>query len=253
MIDSHCHLFYKGLEERQDQIIQDAKKKMTAIINCGYPKDAKKSLELKKREEGFIYLSLGLHPIDIVEMTDQEIDDYIDFVRQKKDDIVAIGEIGLDKHWYPKPEQQPRLERVFKQMLGLAKDTKLPVILHTRKAEQECFDIVTENGFKEVVFHCYAGNMTLAKKIRKRGYYISIGTNLMRSKNTKKLAQRFPLEQLLTETDSPFLSPYPGKKNVPQNVAYVLEKMSKIRDMPVEDIDKVIEENCGRLFGIQKN
>jgi len=250
MIDTHCHLFYKGLEEKKDEIIQDAKKSMKAIINCGYPKDAKKSLELKKRDEGFIYLSLGLHPIDIVEMTDQEIDEYIEFVRAHKDDIVAIGEIGLDKHWYPKPEQQPRLERVFQQMLDLARELQLPVILHTRKAEQECFDIVTENGFKDVVFHCYAGNMTLAKKIKKKGYYISIGTNLMRSKNTKKLAQRFPLKQLLTETDSPFLSPYPKKANVPQNVAYVLEKMSELREMPVEEIDKVIEDNCRRLFGI---
>lgn len=250
MIDTHCHLLYKGLKEKHGEVIEDAKKSMKAIINCGYPKDAKESLKLKKEHGGFIYLSLGLHPIDIVKMTDQEVEEYIDLVRVHEDDIVAIGEIGLDKHWYPKPEQQARLERVFQQMLDLAKELQLPVILHTRKAEQECFDIVTENGFKDVVFHCYAGNMTLAKEIKKEGYYISIGTNLMRSKNTKKLAQRFPLEQLLTETDSPFLSPYPKKTNVPQNVGYVLEKMSELRKITVEEIDKVIEKNCEKLFGI---
>ena len=121
-------------------------------------------------------------------MSDQEITKYIQFVRTHRTNIVAIGEIGLDKHWYPEDEKQPRLEKVFQQMLNLAKEFNLPVILHTRKAEQECFDIVVKNGFKDVVFHCYAGNLTLAKKIIDHGYYISVGTNLLRSKNTKKIA-----------------------------------------------------------------
>jgi TatD DNase family protein len=251
MIDTHCHLLHKGLKEIHEQVIQEAKQSMTAIINCGYPGDVGKSLELKKKHEGFIYLSLGLHPIDIVKMTDQEIEDYIQLVRENKNKIVAIGEIGLDRHWYPKEEQQPRLRRVFQQMLDLAKELNLPVILHTRKAEQQCFDIVVDNGFKDVVFHCYAGNLTLAKKIIKKGYYISVGTNLMRSKNTKKIAGKYPLKQLLTETDSPFLSPYSGKTNIPQNIKFVLDQMSELREMPTEEIDKVIEDNCERLFKIK--
>jgi len=250
MIDTHCHLLHKGLLEKHEQVIEQAKQSMTAIINCGYPGDAEKSIGLTKKYEGFIYLTLGLHPIDIVKMTDKEIDDYIQFVRAHKDDILAIGEIGLDYHWYPEPEKQPRLEKVFQQMLNLAKEINLPIILHTRKAEQECFDIVVENGLKDVVFHCYAGNLTLAKEIIDHGYYISVGTNLLRSKNTKKIAGKYPLKQLLTETDAPFLSPYPGKENVPQNVKFVLEEISKLRGISVEEIDKVIEENCRRLFRI---
>lgn len=250
MIDTHCHLLHKGLKEKHEEVIQEAKQSMTAIINCGYPGDAEQAVELTKTHEGFVYLSLGLHPIDIVKMTDEKIDEYINFVRKNKDDILAIGEIGLDRHWYPKEEQQPRLQRVFQQMLDLAKELNLPAILHTRKAEQECFDIVIQNGLKDVVFHCYAGNLTLAKEIINHGYYISVGTNLLRSKNTKKIAKNYPLEQLLTETDAPFLSPYSGKINVPQNVKFVLEEISKLRDMPVEEIDKVIEENCRRLFRI---
>ena len=250
MIDTHCHLLHKGLLEKHEQVIEQAKKSMTAIVNCGYPGDVEKSLELVKQHQGFIYLTLGLHPIDIVKMTDQEIDKYIELVRAHKDDILAIGEIGLDYHWYPEKEKQPRLEKVFQQMLDLAKEINLPVILHTRKAEQRCYDIVVESGLKDVVFHCYAGNLTLAKEIINQGYYISVGTNLLRSKNTKKIAKFYPLEQLLTETDSPFLSPYPGQQNVPQNVKFVLEEMSKLRGISVEEIDKIIEENCRRLLKI---
>lgn len=250
MIDIHCHLLHKGLKEKHEQVIQEAKKSMSAIINCGYPGDEEKSLELIKKYKGFIYLSLGLHPIDIVKMTDNEINNYIQFIREHKQDIVAIGEIGLDRHWYPEEEKQSLLRRVFQQMLDLAKQSDLPIILHTRKAEQECYDIVVENGFKEVVFHCYSGNLTLAQKIIDKGYYISLGTNLLRSKNTKKIAKSYPLEQLLTETDSPFLSPYPDKMNVPQNVKFVLETMSELREMSVEEIDSVIMGNAKRLFKI---
>ena len=133
-------------------------------------------------------------------------------------------------------------------MLDLAKEIKLPVMLHTRKAEQECFDIVIENGFKDVVFHCYAGNLTLAKEIIDKGFYISVGTNFLGSKNTKKIAKNYPLDQLLTETDAPFLSPFPDKINVPQNVRFTLEEMSKLRGKTLEEIDRVIEGNCKKLF-----
>ncbi|NCO96563.1 MAG: DNase [Candidatus Aenigmarchaeota archaeon CG_4_10_14_0_8_um_filter_37_24] len=250
MIDTHCHLLHKGLLEKHEQVIQEARKSMTAIINCGYPGDAKEAIELTKKHKGFIFLTLGLHPIDIVKMTDDQIDEYISFVKNHKNNILAIGEIGLDYHWYPEPEKQPRLEKIFQKMLDLAEELNLPVILHTRKAEQRCFDIVAERGLKNVVFHCYAGNLTLAQKIIDQGYFISVGTNLLRGKNTKKIAKNYPLEQLLTETDAPFLSPYPGKQNVPQNVAFVLEEMSKLRGVTVSEIDMVIEGNCKKLFKI---
>lgn len=255
MIDTHCHLLHKGLLEKHEKIIEDAKKSMTAIINCGYPGDLQGSLKLSEKYKGFVYLSLGLHPIDIVRMTDQDIDDYIDIIRKNSSKIVAIGEIGLDRHWYPSEEEQPRLRKIFEDMLELAHELKLPVVLHTRKAEEECFKMVVEKEMENVVFHCYSGNPTLAKEIIDRGYYISLGTNLLNSKNTKKISKTYPLEQLLTETDAPFLSPYPGKQNVPQNVKFVLEEMSKLRGESVEEIDKVIEKNCAKLFGIktQKN
>jgi len=249
MIDTHCHLTYKGLDEIKEKVIEQAKQSMDAIVTCGFPKDCKKALELSKKHNGFIFLTLGLHPSDIIEMSDKEIQDYLRFVKNNKENIVAIGEIGLDRHWYPEQEKQPRLRKVFIDMLDLANELELPVILHTRKAEQECFDIVKER-MKEVVFHCYSGNLTLAEQIVNQGYYISVGTNLMKSKNTKKIAKKFSLDRLFTETDSPFLSPFPGKVNVPQNVRFVLENMSSLRNESIESIDQVIMKNSKKLFNI---
>ena len=250
MIDIHCHLTYKGLDEIKEKVVEEARKIMDAIVTCGYPEDAKKALELLEKNKGFIFLTLGLHPIQIVKMTDKEIEQYKEFVIQNKEKIVAVGEIGLDFHWIKEKSKNDRVKRVFIEFLELAKELKLPVVLHLRKAEQDGFEILTDNDVKQAVFHCYSGGLTLGKQIIEEGYYISVGTNLMRSKNTKKIAKKFPLNRLFTETDAPFLSPFPGKVNVPQNVQFVLENMSELRKMPVEEIDRVIMKNARELFNI---
>jgi len=250
MIDVHCHLAYEGLFEIHEKVLEEAKRVMTAIINCGYPRDCEKALEIAKKNDGFVFLELGLHPIDIVKMTDDEVKKYLGYVRDHANDIVAIGEIGLDKHWYPDEKLNERLRKVFIKCLELAEELKLPAVLHTRKAEEECFNIVADMKFKRVDFHFFSGSLTLAKKIIDCGYYISLTNTLANSKNSKKIAKNFPMEKLLTETDSPFLSPNPPQPNVPQNVKIILEKISEYRKMPIEDVDKITTENAVRFFNL---
>jgi len=251
MIDCHCHLAYKGLYEIHEQVIEDAKKTMTAIINCGYPRDYEKAVAISKKHEGFVFLELGLHPIDVVEMTDEEVKKYLQFVREHANDIVAVGEIGLDKHWYPDEKQNERFREVFVKCLELAEELKLPAVLHSRKAEEECFEIVNEMKFKRVNFHFYSGGLTLAKKIIDAGYYISLTNTLANSKNSKKIAQKFPIDKLLTETDSPFLSLNPPHPNTPLSVKIILEKISEYRKISVDEVDKITTENAKKFFGLK--
>lgn len=250
MIDTHCHLAHPDLIKNVDQIIQDAKKQMDAVILSVAPDDKEESFKIYEKYKGFVFISLGIHPIDVQKMTDKQIEDYKQFVLEHKNDMVAIGEVGLDYHWIKDKKTNIRTKQVFIEFLDIAKELNLPVVLHLRKAAQEGFDIITNNDIKKAIFHCYAGNLTLAKEIIEQGYYISVSTNLMNSKNTKKIAKRFPLENLLTETDAPYLSPFPGKPNVPQNVKYILEKMSGLRQQPIKEIDKVIMNNAKKLFRI---
>ena len=251
MIDIHCHLTYKGLDEIKDRVIEEARNEMDAIITCGYPDDFEKALEVSQNNKGFVYLTLGIHPIHIIKMSDKEIDEFKELVIQNKDNILAVGEIGLDYHWIKETDKIKRTKEVFIDFLELSKELKLPVVLHTRKAEQGCFDIVTNNDIKQAIFHSYSGNMTLARQIIEENYFISLTTTLMGSKNTKKIAQKYPLENLFTETDSPFLSPYPDQKiNVPQNVRFVLERMSELREMKIEEIDKIIMQNSKKVFNL---
>lgn len=247
MIDCHCHLAYKGLIEIIDKVM--AESKHMYIIACGYPNDYKKTMEICKKYNN-VFLALGLHPIDIEKMTDVEVKEYTDIIRKNADDIVAVGEIGLDFHWYSDPKQNERFKKVFIECLELANEIDKPVVLHTRKAEQECFDIVKEMRMKRVDFHCYAGSITLAKKIIESGYYISLATNLENSKNSRKIAKNFPIDKLLTETDSPFLSHIPNQVNRPINVKTIIEKIAEFRGMTFEDVDRITTENARKFFNL---
>lgn len=246
MIDCHCHLGYPGLVEIINKILEESRNML--VITCGYPKDYEKSLELSKKHKN-IYLSLGLHPIDISKMTDEQVKDYLEFIRSCKNEIVAVGEIGLDYHWFDK-ERGERFRKIFVECLKLAKEIDKPVVLHTRKAEEECFNIVKELEMEKIDFHCYAGNLTLAKQIIESGYYISLATNIKNSKNSKAIAKKFPIDRLLTETDSPFLSPNKNVVNRPINVKLVLESIAELRSMTVDEIDKITTENAVKFFNL---
>ena len=248
MIDVHCHMVYEGLDEIKEKVLEEAKKKMDAVVTCGYPKDWEKNLELTKKFPGFVFLTIGLHPIDIKEMTDKQVQDYFDVIRSHAEEIVAVGEIGLEKKWFKEESDLIRFKEVFIQGLELAKEIDKPVVLHLRKAEQEGFDTVVEQKMKDVIFHYYSGNVTLARQIVEKGYYISIPTMIDRSSNLKDIAKKFPLENLLTETDSPFSSPIPNQTNVPQNVEHTIKKIAELRNTSFEEVDKRTTENAKRIY-----
>ena len=252
MIDIHCHLAYEGLEEIVDAVIQQSKQvKMTGIITCAYPKDLQKNLEIVKKYPGFVYLSVGLHPIDIKDMTQKEIDAHWDFIREHAEEIVAVGEIGLEKHWFKEEQLLQRFKEVFIQGLDLAKELNKPVVLHLRKAEQEGFDTVVAENMKDVVFHYYSGNMTLAKQIVEKKYYISIPATIENRSTLKDIAKKMPLELLLTETDSPFSSPIPNAVNVPQNIKLTIMTIAQLRGITFAEADKQTTENAKRIFRLK--
>jgi len=251
MIDVHCHLTYPGLDEIKEKVIEEAKAVLDAIITCGYPKDAGKSLGLSEKYPGFVFATLGLHPIDIDKMSDQQVKDYMDFIRSNRENIVAVGEIGLDRHIFADEKKNERFREIFIQCLELAKELDLPAVLHLRKAEQEGFDTVSKMNMKKIVFHYYSGNITLAKQIIKKGWHISIPSTINTSKNLRDIGKKFPLEFLLTETDSPFSSPFKEKINVPQNVRVVIEKIAELRGMKADEVDKITTENAVKIFRLR--
>ncbi len=248
MIDVHSHLNFPTMKDNLDEIIKDAKEKMEAVITCGLVNDLKESVELHKNNKNFIYLTLGIHPEDVEGMRNEQLEKHMDLIREHKNDIVGIGEIGLDYHWIKEENSQKRCKNWFRIFLNLAKEMNLPVILHSRKAEKDTFETVLKTDLNNVVFHHFSGNVTLAKEIIDSGYYISMSTITPTNKNLLKIAERFPLENLVTETDSPFNSPFTGKINVPQNINVTINKIAEKKEMEPEEVDKILTKNAKKIF-----
>ncbi|MDY6930452.1 MAG: TatD family hydrolase [Halobacteriota archaeon] len=249
MIDTHCHLTFKQFETDKDEVIESAKKVLSKVIVSGTePEDSVRSLALHEEHPDFISIALGLHPKFAVEIKGKELEEYFEFIKENKDRIVGIGEIGLDYYWIKDPLKVEKSKRIFEECLNLAKELKLPAILHMRDAIEEGFEMVLDKDVKRAVFHCYSGKRSLAEQIAEEGYYISIPTSIVRSKNMKKSVRGVPLTSLLAETDAPYLSPEEGKRNIPQNVKVVYEKIAEARDMPLNEVINTIDENCSRIF-----
>ena len=268
MIDVHCHLTYPGLRDKLKDVISESKGRLRAIVTCGFPieeseehvmerraeldfSSARLALEIARSNKGFIYVTLGLHPVHAVRLSDSEVERYIGFIKEHKDEIVGIGEIGLDRHWIRTEEGERRSKEVFLQMLSLAEELDKPVVLHLRKSEDVGVKIVLSNtNLRKVLLHSFSGNMTTAKEALENGFYFSLNPKLSTVKNAKKIARRFPLDVILTETDAPFLSPTNEPINRPVNVRYVIEQIARLRGISVDEVDRVTTRNAEVFFSI---
>lgn len=257
IIDVHCHLTFKEYDADREQVIEDAKKILKGVVTSGVePEDAKHALELVELHEGFVFATLGLHPIHVAGKTGHEREEYEEFISENKRRIVGIGEIGLDYHWIRDPLKVKRTKEVFVEFLGLAKELDLPVVIHLRgtgsEAIEEGLKIILDEDIRKAVFHCFTGKPQLAEQICEEGYYISLPASIVRSKSMKKVAKRVPISLLLTETDAPYLSPDENEeRNVPQHVKEVYEEIARQRKIEFAETEEEIERNFERLFGVE--
>lgn len=247
MIDTHAHLVFPEFDKDREDIIAEARKKMTAIIASSARYDESlKVMELCRKHRGFIFASLGYHPVE-----GTELEKTIQLIRDSKENIVAVGEVGLDFHWVKDKEKQELQRNVFERFINLAKEIKKPLVIHSWDAERDCYDMVQESGV-ECIFHCYSGKKDLAEEIIKSGFFISISTNVMFSKSLRKVARDLPLDRILLETDAPFLDPdRDRKRNVPWNIELSARKIAEIRKISKDIVIKATTENAIKLFGLR--
>lgn len=255
MIDIHCHLTFTQYDTDRETVIADAKKSLRGVVISGVePEDAKRAVALATVHRGFIFLTLGLHPIHVEEQSDQSLEVYAEFISEHKREIVGIGEIGLDYYWIRDPLKVKRMHEVFVELLGLAKELRLPAVLHLRgtgsEAIEEGLKIIQDEDVKHAIFHCFTGKLQVAELIAEEGYYISLPTSIVKSKSMKKVAKRIPLAQLLTETDAPYLSPDETERNEPQKVAVVYEEIARQQKLDVKTVEAEIERNFETVFGV---
>ena len=249
--DSHAHYDDKRFDDDRDALINDMYNNgVDYILNSGQSMQAiKAGLELANKYD-FIYTAVGVHPHNVKTLTDEDLS--VIKLYAKKNKVQAIGEIGLDFHYDFSPRDLQR--KWFKAQLEIAKDLDMPVIIHSREASQECFDIIKESGIRKGDIHCYSGNVEMALEYVKMGFHIGVG-GVVTYSNAKKLVDvvdALSIESILIETDCPYLSPVPkrGKRNDSNNLKYIVDKIAEIKGLSHEDVAKITTENAKKVFNI---
>jgi TatD DNase family protein len=199
------------------------------------------TLELVEKYKGFVFCTVGIHPEYIKEIAEKEKDEFLDLIKANKEKIVGIGEIGLDFWEIKESYWQQKQKELFIELIGFAKELKKPLVIHSRKADEDAIKILEKADAKKVLMHMF-GSHHLVKRIIENGWFISTNTILLRSKKHKKVVRDIPLEKILTETDSPWLDPNKGR-NTPLNVKIVVEKIAEIKKESFEKVDEVITKN----------
>lgn len=275
LIDSHAHLFFKDYHPDLNEVIKRAQDVGVAYIICPGTdlQTSKQSIDLAEKYD-IVYACVGFHPHDAKKADRKSLEEIETLSKHPK--VVAIGEIGLDYHYnFSPPERQ---KEIFIQQIDIAQQRDLPIVIHSREAESDTIQIITEMIEKESkwrknliheydryppprgVFHCFPGDSKMAWKVIDMGFYVSLtgpvtyGNKPNKPNSMVDVATHVSAEHILLETDSPYLTPAPfrGKRNEPAYVKYIAEKIAKLQHLSLEDIGRASSFGVHKLFGIGK-
>lgn len=257
-VDCHSHLDHEQFKADIDAVILSAKAAgIKRIITNGInPETNRLSLKLAEKYD-IVKAALGIYPIEslAVEAAEGEyalaikpfdIDEEIGFIKSQKDKIIAVGEVGLDYHWV-KDKDKPQKE-LFQKIIELAEKIKKPIIVHSRKAELDVIGMLDSSTIKHKILHCFGGKLNLAKKAADKNYIFSIPTSIARSTHFQNIAREVNINQLLTETDAPYQSPFQGQRNEPKNIIEAVKKIAEIKSFTLEETKNTIWMNYKRIF-----
>jgi len=251
LIDTHCHLEMDEFDPDREEVIKRAKDAgIEAIITIGSDLEGNiGGLELSKKYD-FIYSSVGFHPHDAKDFTEDIFNQIKTWVKREK--VVAIGEIGLDYHYDNSPREIQK--DVFMRQIQYAKEIGLPVIIHSREAKRDTLEIIKESGINKGVLHCFSGDIDMAERAMAMGFYISIAgpVTFKNARKPKEIAKMIPDDYLLIETDAPYLTPEPfrGRRNEPSYIVHTAKAIAELRGITLEDLLRITTINAKRLFKI---
>ncbi len=251
-IDTHAHYDDAAFSEDRDELLAALPSKGTDKVVIPSCDVAGSSAVLKLAEQyPHVYAACGIHPENLSDEPLNEVEKLRPFVSHPK--CVAVGEIGLDYYWDKSRKEEQKA--VFKAQLALALEYELPVIVHDREAHGDAFKIVSSHPDLKGVFHCFSGSAEMAEELLKRGWYLGFDGPITykNARKTVEVLEICPLDRILLETDSPYLSPVPmrGKRNDSSNLVYIAEKIAGIKGVPLKRLAEQTSENAAMLFGLR--
>ncbi|NGM85455.1 TatD family hydrolase [Paenibacillus sp. 7124] len=253
LFDTHTHLDAPQFDgDREETIARAVEAGVSKMVNVGFNRETIPSTMKLAESYEFIYAAVGWHPQDAIDMKDGDLDWIASLCSHDK--VVAIGEIGLDYYWDTSPKDVQHT--VFRRQIGLARELKMPIIIHNRDAHEDVVRILREEKASEIggIMHSFSGSWETAKMCLDMGFYLSFGgpITFKNARVPKEVLAQVPLDRLLIETDSPYLTPHPyrGKRNESAHVRLVAEAAAEIKGIKVEEIAKITYKNSLELFGI---
>ncbi len=253
IFETHGHYDDESFDEDRDELLTECEAQgIKLIMNIGADmKSSRATVELANRYS-HVYGAVGVHPSEVSDMTDKDIEELENMARSNTK-VKAIGEIGLDYYYDDNPPKDIQAHW-FQAQLELAKKLSLPVVIHSRDAALDTMNIMKEMKAEEIggVVHCYSYSVEMAREYIKMGFYIGIGgvVTFANSKKLREVVADIPLDRLVLETDSPYLTPVPyrGKRNSALYIPYIAEEIARIKDVAVEEVYHVTFENGKRLY-----
>ncbi len=253
LFDTHAHFDDPQFDSDRDEVIKSlADDGVTRVMNIGANMEtSEKAIEIANKYD-FIYATVGVHPCDTYDMTDEDIE-RLRIMAKNNPKVRAIGEIGLDYYF---DDTKPDIQKEwFIKQLHLAKELNMPVVIHDRDSKGDAIEILKREGISNGVMHCFSGSAETARELVKMGFMISF-TGVLTFKNARRAVEAcrsIPIERLMIETDCPYMAPEPhrGERNYSGYVKYVARKMAEIKGLSYEETARITMENGLRFYGIE--
>ncbi len=262
LVDVHCHLIHEHFKDKLDAVLRRAENAgIKAIVCSGVNHPTNEEVLALTKKYPLVKASLGLYPLDVLgeipaEAADEtgltrqtvpiNLEEEFKFILKNREKIVSLGECGMDFQW-DKVHHQKQKEN-FEKIIAFAEKLNKPLIIHSRKAELECVEMLESSKLKKIVMHCFSGRKHLIKRAADKGMFFSIPANIVRLQHFQMLTEMVDLKQLLTETDAPWLSPYLNKKNEPAFVIESVKKIAEIKKINLNEAEEQVWKNYLAVF-----
>ncbi|ASJ11085.1 deoxyribonuclease [Thermococcus sp. P6] len=250
MIDAHAH--FELYRKDAPRVIEECRGKVKAVVDSitEYRKaHVHRSWELLRPYFGFVIPTLGYHPNEARRGNLEKVKRVEEFILEHRHEIVAIGEVGLDYHYARSEGEREKQRTIFRRFLELAVELGMPVVIHARDAEREAFELVQRAGVR-AYFHSFTGSPELAREIAGNGHLIGISTGIAFIPGVREVVEALEVENITTETDSPYMSPVRGERNTPCNVRMVVDAVAKLKGLDFEEVAGITEKNAMEFFGV---
>jgi len=252
LIDIHSHLDHCYFKDDIDQVIENARKaNVKIILTAGInPETNRKALALAKKFD-IVKSCLGIYPIQYTNKNNSKniklnINEEIEFMQKNKNKIMAIGEVGLDYFWIKDNIKEQK--DLFEKMIFLAEKLNKPIIVHSRKAEEDAIDMLKSSKLKKIIMHCFTGKKSFVKKIIDNNWFLTAPTCITRSTQFQENIKLVPITQLFCETDAPYLTPFKDKRNEPAFISEAYKKVAEIKGMELKEVVNNIWMNWQKVF-----